>query len=88
MPKTENPKLRCSVPFKYEVVTVEEDTLEVGPRGSSTVGSELDKLIESVIRHGDRLGKVTYDLTELTDVFALPPHEVERNRRDSGGPID
>ncbi len=83
MKETKHETPTCSVPFKIEILTVHEDTLEIGHRGSSTVGTELDKLIEGAIGVGDRLGKVTYDLTELTDVFALPDHEVEANRRET-----
>ncbi len=73
-----------SVPIKYEIVTFEEDTIEVGENGVSSLGSELDKLIDHTIEYGGRLGKVTYDLTELTDRYALPEHVVKENRERAG----
>ena len=61
----------CNVPFKMEIITVEEDSMIIGPDGDKSIGETVDLMLDDAITNGQRLGKITLDLSEYTETFAV-----------------
>lgn len=57
------------VPIRMEILTIIEDELKMGPGGSQSVGEWLDNVIQHNIEQGERIGKVTIDLTEHSEKY-------------------
>jgi hypothetical protein len=51
-----------TIPFEFEVIEVHEDYLQVG--GNVSVGEWLDNTIEGHLERGQRIGKLTLDLSQ------------------------